>query len=445
MAVVFLSFMIIGMALPVLPLHVHDVLGFGPFVVGVVAGGQFTAALISRLWAGRLSDTHGAKRAVSLGLVASVISGVFYLASLLILHLPVLSVALIVIGRTLLGGAESLIITGGIAWGLGLVSAEKSAKVIAWVGMAMFGALAVGAPLGSFVFANWAFFGIALVTTLVPVAALATIRKLPAPVPEVSRKASVSTVLGAVALPGIGFALSGITFGSITSFLTLYFSESGWDRGALAFTTFAVALIAARVFGGDLPDRFGGARVALYCLVIQAIGLAMIGFAGSQALAILGAAICGAGFSLVFPSLGLEAVRRAPAGSRGLAMGTYNAFLDLTLGLGSPALGWLGGTAGLSSIFIGSAVAALLAVPIALHLLRKPARANKVTADSAFPDAETRVECGAAGEARQVERPRRGVRPDAFARSRDGRLAGGGQAPPGEDPAPPETKKEGTP
>jgi hypothetical protein len=44
MAVVFLSFIIIGIALPVLPLHVHDVLGFGPLIVGVVAGGQFAAA-----------------------------------------------------------------------------------------------------------------------------------------------------------------------------------------------------------------------------------------------------------------------------------------------------------------------------------------------------------------------------------------------------------------
>ena len=31
MASVFLSFLMIGMALPVLPLHVHDVLGFRPF------------------------------------------------------------------------------------------------------------------------------------------------------------------------------------------------------------------------------------------------------------------------------------------------------------------------------------------------------------------------------------------------------------------------------
>jgi hypothetical protein len=69
-------------------------------------------------------------------------------------------------------------------------------------------------------------------------------------------------------------------------------------------------------------------------------------------------------------------------------MGTYNAFLDLTLGFGSPALGWLGGAAGLGSIFIGSAVAALLAVPIALRLLYKPAAERDVTIDPSFPDAE---------------------------------------------------------
>jgi hypothetical protein len=67
--------------------------------------------------------------------------------------------------------------------------------------------------------------------------------------------------------------------------------------------------------------------------------------------------------------LGIEAVNRAPAESRGLAMGTYNAFLDLTLGLGSPALGFLAGRAGLESVFIASAVAAVLAIPIALRLL----------------------------------------------------------------------------
>jgi len=290
MAVVFLSFIIIGMALPVLPLHVHDVLGFGPLVVGIVAGGQFAAALISRLWAGRLSDSRGAKYAVALGLIASVIGGVF-LYSLASCSGEEGAIRQLDSDRTdtarWRGEPDHY---GRYYVGLGLVSNESSGKVIAWVGMAMFAAMAAGAPLGSFVFERWAFLGIAIVTVVVPIAAFLMIRRLPALVPKVPRAAGVSTVLGAVALPGLGFALSGITFGAVTSFLTLYFAVSGWNHGALAFTTFAVALIRRTDILERSAGSLGGAKVALYCLVIQAIGLAMIGLAGSPALAIVGAA-----------------------------------------------------------------------------------------------------------------------------------------------------------
>jgi hypothetical protein len=47
-AVVFIAFLVIGLALPVLPLHVHKDLGLGTFVVGLVAGAQFAASLLSR-------------------------------------------------------------------------------------------------------------------------------------------------------------------------------------------------------------------------------------------------------------------------------------------------------------------------------------------------------------------------------------------------------------
>lgn len=378
MAGVFLSFLMIGMALPVLPLYVHDVLGFGPFVVGLVAGGQFLASLISRFWAGRLTDTRGPKRAMVMGLAAGTIGGGCYVASLLFLSRPIWSVAVLLAGRTLLGGAESLIITSGMLWGLGLVAPERSAKVIAWVGMSMFAALAVGAPMGSALYAHFAFLGIAIASTAIPLAALAIISPLRPLLPPHAPKGRISAVFSAVLLPGLGFALSGITFGAITAFLTLYFAVQHWSHGALAFTVFAVALIAARIVGGHLPDRFGGARVALICLFAQAAGLCVIALAPSGPIAMAGAAFAGAGFSLVFPSLGLEAVQRAPANSRGLAMGTYNAFLDLTLGLGSPALGYLAGHAGLGAVFMASAIAAILAVPISIRLISAHPRARAI-------------------------------------------------------------------
>ncbi len=65
---VFAAFLVIGMAMPVLPLHVHQGLGLGTFLVGLVAGSQFAAAILSRVWAGRQSDTRGPKIAVIAGL-----------------------------------------------------------------------------------------------------------------------------------------------------------------------------------------------------------------------------------------------------------------------------------------------------------------------------------------------------------------------------------------
>jgi MFS family permease len=76
------AFIVIGVALPVLPLHVHDDLGFGTFVVGLVAGSQFAACLFSRVWAGSFADRHGPKRGVMVGLLGAAAAGVLYLASL---------------------------------------------------------------------------------------------------------------------------------------------------------------------------------------------------------------------------------------------------------------------------------------------------------------------------------------------------------------------------
>src|SRR5215471_9813458 len=71
MGVVSVAFLVIGIALPVLPLHVHQDLGLSTFVVGLVTGSQFAASLISRVWSGRYADSRGAKRAVVLGLLIS--------------------------------------------------------------------------------------------------------------------------------------------------------------------------------------------------------------------------------------------------------------------------------------------------------------------------------------------------------------------------------------
>src|SRR5205085_2723327 len=62
MAAVLVAFLVTGLAMPVLPLHVHEGLGLGTFVVGLVAGAQFAMALLTRFWSGHLADSRGAKQ-----------------------------------------------------------------------------------------------------------------------------------------------------------------------------------------------------------------------------------------------------------------------------------------------------------------------------------------------------------------------------------------------
>jgi MFS family permease len=149
LAAVLVVFLITGVAIPVLPLHVHQGLGLSTFVVGLVTGTQFGASLVSRVWSGHYADRRGAKGAVVAGLLAAAASGLFYLLSLWFVATPIASVTILLLGRALLGGAESFIVTGALAWGLALVAPQHSGKVIAWIGTAMYAAFAVGAPAGT--------------------------------------------------------------------------------------------------------------------------------------------------------------------------------------------------------------------------------------------------------------------------------------------------------
>jgi MFS family permease len=372
MMVVLVAYLIIGLAMPVLPLYVHQELGLSTFMVGLAAGVEFAAALLSRFWAGRFADTKGAKRAIVIGLVMGVVAGLFYLFSVRVASAPVAAIAMLLVGRVFLGGCESFVITGALSLGLGHGGPAHAGRVIAWIGTALWAAYAAGAPAGTGLYTHFGFTAIALATTLLPLLALllvAPLRDLP-----VSGHASPSVrrVLRAVAVPGLGMALTAVGFGTISTFGALLFAQRGWSSAWIALTALGVVFILGRLVFGHLPDKIGGARVALVCVVIEAVGLALIWLAPTAMVVFVGAAITGVGYSLVYPGFGVEAVRLAPPEAKGLAMGAFTAFLDLSLGIASPALGLLATQAGLDSVFLVSTIVVLSAAFIAVRLILAP-------------------------------------------------------------------------
>jgi MFS family permease len=204
-----------------------------------------------------------------------------------------------------------------------------------------------------------------------PIATLVFIAPLARVTTAARAQTGLVSVMAAVWVPGVASALSSIGFGAITAFSSLLFVARGWAAWP-AFSAFAAGFILTRLALGHFTDRFGGARVALVCVLVEAAGLALIWLSPWSMPALAGAALTGFGYSLVYPGFGVEAVRRAPAQSRGLAMGAYTAFLDVALGFGIPALGSLADVAGLRAPFAASVLASIAAAGIALAILHAP-------------------------------------------------------------------------
>lgn len=366
----FVSYLSIGMQLPVLPLHLHDTLDMGTVVVGLVIGSQFVMALLSRAWAGNFADMRGAKRATILGCLVAAASGLSYLASLAVMTHTAVSVGLLLVGRVVLALGESLIAVGVMGWAIGRVGPQNAGKALVWVGIAIYGAFALGAPMGVLVNRFWGFAGVAAGTVLIPLLALALIGAVRGIAPSASQRTPFYRVLGTVWIPGMGLALSSVGFGLVMSFTALLFAARNWEGASLAFTAFGVVFIAARILFGHLPDQVGGAKVALVSVGIEAIGLLVIWQADSAGIAYLGAGLTGFGYSLAFPGFGVEAVRRAPPQTRSLAMGAYVAFMDIALGVTTPLAGALAAVWGVPSVYLAGGVVVALSSAVAIALQR---------------------------------------------------------------------------
>lgn len=367
----FIGYLNIGIPLAVLPGYVHNHLGYGTVIAGLVISVQYLATLLSRPYASRIIDNLGSKRAVMYGLAGCGLSGVFMLVSSWLSAMPALSLASLLIGRLVLGSAESLVGSGSIGWGIGRVGAQNTAKVISWNGIASYGAIAVGAPLGVMMVNHWGMWSMgASIIALAALGLLLAWPKLAAPIVSGVRLPFLH-VLGRVLPHGTGLALGSIGFGTIATFITLYYATQDWENAVLCLSLFGASFIGARLLFGNMINRLGGFRVAIACLSVETVGLLLLWLAPNPQLALAGAALSGFGFSLVFPALGVEAVNLVPASSRGAAVGAYSLFIDLSLGITGPLVGAVAAGFGFASIFLFAALAAFSGLMLSLYLYRQ--------------------------------------------------------------------------
>ncbi|MEX0165853.1 MFS transporter [Pseudomonas brassicacearum] len=367
----FIAFLCIGLPIAVLPGYVHEQLGFSAVVAGLTIGSQYLATLLSRPMAGRLSDSVGTKRAIVYGLSGIVLSGVLTLISTLLQSFPLPSLLILIVGRLLLGVAQGLIGVGTISWCMGQVGVEHTARSISWNGIASYGAIAIGAPLGVVMVGELGFASLGVALSLLAGAALLMIRNKPS-VPVIrGERLPFWAVFGRIAPFGAGLSLASIGYGTLTTFITLFYISRGWTGAAWCLTVFGMCFILARLLFISSIARFGGFNSAIACMSIETLGLVLLWLAPSTAFALVGAGLAGFGLSLVYPALGVEAIKQVPNTSRGAGLSAYAVFFDLALAIAGPLMGAVALNLGYSSIFFCAALLSVTGLGLTLLLRRR--------------------------------------------------------------------------
>ncbi|WMJ69282.1 arabinose transporter [Stenotrophomonas sp. 24(2023)] len=364
-AALFCGYLAVGLPLPVLPLFIHGQLGFSTLVVGLVIGIQFLATVLTRGYAGRLTDQHGGKRSALQGAAVCTLAGVLYLLATLPMLSPGASLAIIVLGRLLAGVGESQFVTGCVSWSIASVGPQRAGLSMSWTGIAMFAALSVGAPAGMLLFQHLGVGAAMAACIAAPLLALGIAAAATAYPSSGGLRLPFHHVIGRIWREGLGLMLQGVGLSGLTAFASLYFAARHWHNAGWVMTAFGAGFILVRLLFGHLPDRMGGYRVAMLSLLVEAAGQAMLWLAPDEATALAGALVTGLGCALVFPALGVEALKRVPPANRGSAMGAFVAFLDIAYGIAGPAAGLIAGHFGYAAVYVFGAGCALLGAVLA--------------------------------------------------------------------------------
>nr|WP_314497251.1 MFS transporter [uncultured Chryseobacterium sp.] len=371
-AFTFLGYFIIGLSLSVLPIFISKSLGFSLVIAGLVISLQYVATFFLRAYSGKIIDGRGPKPAVLFSMLSFSLTGIFLISAYYFRLSPLISIGFLIITRLLTGCGEGMIGASPINWAIMALGEKHTAKIISYNGVACYGALAVGASLGVIIEHKFGLYGIGILSIFIGVIGF-LLAKIKVNYTHSNSQNSQSfwKVLKKVSPFGICLALGGIGFASISTFITLYYNYFHWNNGALCLSVFGGLFVAGRLVFSNVINNYGGIKVAIACLFVEAVGLFIIAVATNPETALLGAGVTGLGFSLIFPALGVVAIKSVSPSSQGSALAGYGLFIDLSLGVAGPLIGAVADLCGMKYIFPFSAVMVMTGLGVAYLLKRK--------------------------------------------------------------------------
>jgi MFS family permease len=276
----------------------------------------------------------------------------------------------VVLLRVVAGAGSGLVIVGTLTAVVDEAPGARRGERVSLYTLATNGGGAVG-PLVGGALATWLSFS-AVVALSAAIAAFGGLfgRHVPTlPALDRGRLRLQLSVRGlthsAAAVPG---GLLAICFGgaaAVYTLLPLFLVQLRSPSGAgAAFTIFALAIVAVRFLGRQLPDWIGHVRCAMLALVIVGVGLGMMSLANSLATVLAATAVIGIGHGFAYPSLATAVTLRCADHERATALGAFTAVTTAGMVAWSLTLGIVASALGLRPVFALAGAAMILGLPL---------------------------------------------------------------------------------
>ncbi len=123
-----------------------------------------------------------------------------------------------------------------------------------------------------------------------------------------------------VLIAAFALMVAGTGFVSAITFVPVFARRIGVHSFELFFVTYTVAVLAVRLIGGWIPDKFGKKRSSVPALFLFALGISAIGFATGSAGLILAGVLFGLGHGLFYPAIYALVIDLSPEADRGKAV-----------------------------------------------------------------------------------------------------------------------------
>jgi len=350
-----------GLTMPLLSRFVENELGGGGVAVGITFASFSVSAILLRPWLGAIGDRHGRRVLILMGgLLVGLGTATHVFAG---------SVAILVVGRLIVGAGQAAFFVGAATLVVDLAPADRRGEATSYFSVAVYLGAGLGPLAGETMLTAYGFGPAFLLGAAFAVISGAIALLLPERVPlsderpvriDTPARGAPPALYRQAIPPGVAMFLGLVSFTAFSGFLPLRAEELSIDNIAVFFLVQAAVVIAIRLAAASLPDRLGTVKAGTLALGAGALGMLLMGVAGSMVMLIVATVVWGAGVSLLYPAMLIAAIDDVPENERSSAIGTFTLFFDLAGGLGGLVLGLAKAGGGNQAPFFVAAISAFV-------------------------------------------------------------------------------------